>query len=183
MRLGKSRQIEEYLGDSNALVIEGFVRFRMKEYMEELKRSAEEALIRFMAEREHREFVRLLKYFVDIQDQRQEIVHVVRTAENRFELRGPEGGRVVGDYVDTLASDAAGEGVDVADLLISALITAAPRKVVLHYEPDPATAETIDTVFEGRVERCRGMDCRVDGCSMRCPQATGEDPLAPAKRR
>ncbi|HNU93810.1 MAG TPA: putative sporulation protein YtxC [Bacillota bacterium] len=184
MRLGEvTADVEEYLGDSNALVIEGFVRFRMKEYMEELKRSAEEALIRFMAEREHREFVRLLKYFVDIQDQRQEIVHVVRTAENRFELRGPEGGRVVGDYVDTLASDAAGEGVDVADLLISALITAAPRKVVLHYEPDPATAETIDTVFEGRVERCRGMDCRVDGCSMRCPQATGEDPLAPAKRQ
>jgi len=151
--------------------------------MEELKRSAEEALIRFMAEREHREFVRLLKYFVDIQDQRQETVHVVRTAENRFELRDSEGGRVVGDYMDTLASDAPGEGVDMSDLLISALITAAPRKVVLHFEPDSTTAETIDTVFEGRVERCRGKDCRVDGCRMRHPSATGEDPVTPAKRQ
>ena len=184
MRLGEvTADVEEYLGDSNALVIEGFVRFRMKEYMEELKRSAEEALIRFMAEREHREFVRLLKYFVDIQDQRQETVHVVRTAENRFELRDSEGGRVVGDYMDTLASDAPGEGVDMSDLLISALITAAPRKVVLHFEPDSTTAETIDTVFEGRVERCRGKDCRVDGCRMRHPSATGEDPITPAKRQ
>lgn len=175
--------LEEFLCDSNALVIEGFIRFRMKEYMEELKRSAEEALIRFMAEREHREFVRLLKYFVDIQDQRQEIVHVVQTTNNSFELRSPEGLRVPGDYMDTLASDAAGEGVDVADLLISALITAAPRKVVLHFEPDPATAETIDTVFEGRVERCRGTDCKIDECMMRRPSATGEDPMTPAKRQ
>ena len=184
MRLREvTTDVEEYLSDSNALVIEGFIRFRMKEYMEELKRSAEEALIRFMAEREHREFVRLLKYFVDIQDQRQETVHVVRTAENRFELRDSEGGRVVGDYMDTLASDAPGEGVDMSDLLISALITAAPRKVVLHFEPDSTTAETIDTVFEGRVERCRGKDCRVDGCRMRHPSATGEDPVTPAKRQ
>ena len=175
--------VEEYLCDANALVIEGFIRFRMKEYMEELKRSAEEALVRFMAEREHREFVRLLKYFVDIQDQRQEIVHVVRTKENRFELRSSEGQRVPGDYVDTLASDVLGEGVDVADLLISALITVAPRRVVLHFEPDSATAETIDAVFEGRVERCRGMDCKVDGCSIRHPSLTGEDPMAPAKRQ
>lgn len=184
MRLKEvTADVEEYLCDSNALVIEGFIRFRMKEYMEELKRSAEEALIRFMAEREHREFVRLLKYFVDIQDQRQETVHVVRTAENRFELRRPEGGRVPGEYVDTLASDTIGDGVDVADLLISALITAAPRKVVLHFEPDSATADTIDAVFEGRVERCRGKDCTVEGCSMRRPSVTGEDPMAPAKRQ
>ncbi|HBK59372.1 MAG TPA: hypothetical protein DDZ84_01085 [Firmicutes bacterium] len=175
--------VEAYLGDSNVLVVEGFIRFRMKEYMEELKQSAEEALIRFMAEREHREFVRLLKYFVDIQEQRQEIVHVVQTREGRFELRGPEGQRVPGDYADTLASDSPSENVDVADLLISALITVAPRRVVLHFEPDCATAETIDTVFEGRVERCRGVGCTVKECSMQRPRVTGEDPMTPAKRQ
>lgn len=175
--------VEEYLSDSNVLVVEGFIRFRMKEYMEELRQSCEEALTRFMAEREHREFVRLLKYFVDIQEHRQEVVHVVQTKEGRFELRGPEGQLMPGDYAETLASQPPSEDADVADLLISALITVAPRKVVLHFEPDCATAETIDTVFEDRVERCRGAGCTVKDCRMQRPRVTGEDPMSPARRR
>ena len=37
-------------------------------------------------EREYREFIRLLKYFVDIQDPKFEIIHVVLKPDNKYIL-------------------------------------------------------------------------------------------------
>ncbi len=103
----------------------------MREYLDELRSSTEEAIGKFVAERERKEFVKLLKYFVDVQEERQDEVHVVRDGAG-FELKSADGTPIEGDYVASLAADLLGDGIEVVDLLISALITVAPRKVVLH---------------------------------------------------
>ncbi|HHY62805.1 MAG: putative sporulation protein YtxC [Bacillota bacterium] len=174
--------IEAYLRDSSLLVVEGFVRFRMREYLDELRSSTEEAIGKFVAERERKEFVKLLKYFVDVQEERQDEVHVVRDGAG-FELKSADGTPIEGDYVASLAADLLGDGIEVVDLLISALITVAPRKVVLHFEPELETADTLDSVFEGRVIKCCNPDCGFSGCEMRIPNRAGKGPVNPIGRR
>ncbi|MFA7634377.1 MAG: putative sporulation protein YtxC [Bacillota bacterium] len=184
IRLGEvAADIESYLRDSSLLVIEGFVRFRMREYLDELRSSTEEALGKFVAERERKEFVKLLKYFVDVQEDREDEVHVVRGSGKGFDIRSPGGRPIEGDYVASLAADLLGEGVEVVDLLISALITVAPRKVVLHFEPEMDVAETLESVFEGRVSRCSNPECGFAGCELRMPHPAGNDPVEPVRRR
>ncbi|MEA4883077.1 MAG: putative sporulation protein YtxC [Clostridia bacterium] len=172
--------VEACLSDCSMLVVEGYVRFRMKEYMEEVQRSADEALARFMADREHREFVRLLKYFVDLQEQREDEVHVVRLPNGGFELLGQDGAEVNGEYMGTLAADLLDEGVEMADLLISALMTVSPGRIVLHFNPDESVADMLASVFEGKVEVCQG--CRLSACQVRAAEKSASDELPVPKQ-
>ncbi|MCR4427061.1 MAG: putative sporulation protein YtxC [Firmicutes bacterium] len=156
--------VSDYLATADTLIVEGFLTFRLRGYARELSRACDEALDRFMADREHREFVRLLKYFVDMQDQREAEVHVVRGRDNLFGLLNRDLDEIENEYLEVLAADLTEGGIELEDLLISALITASPGRIVLHVEPDRQIAETLESVFEGKVARCRG--CDLNGCEM-----------------
>ncbi|MHB8172453.1 MAG: sporulation protein YtxC, partial [Thermincolia bacterium] len=69
------QRVLEYLQNNDQLVIEGFIKFRLKEYLQELQEAVDRAVDDFMMEREYKEFIRLLKYFVEIQEPRVDKVH------------------------------------------------------------------------------------------------------------
>jgi putative sporulation protein YtxC len=149
----------DYLEAAGEVNLEGFIRFRLKDYLEELEEAVDHAIDDFLLEREYREFVRLLRYFVDAQTPRMGVAHVVFGRDGHFRIFD-EGAREVESQalrqfvVETLESDVAYE-----DLLVSALITLAPRSVRVHDrfgEADRESVETVTEVFEGRIEFCSG---------------------------
>ena len=75
----------DFLHNNNRIVIEGFIRFRLKEYIGELKEAADRAVDDFNR-KEYREFVQLLKYFVDIQESKIDTVHVLINDDGVFKL-------------------------------------------------------------------------------------------------
>ena len=157
-------RIAEYLIESDTLLLEGYMQFRMRSYMISIGMCVCDALLAHLADREHREFVRLLKMFVDTQEEREGTVHVRRGLDGAFELLTEEGGSIQSQLVDAIVADLVNEGVDATDLLVSALISVAPSRIVLHFISDQDTLDTVETVFEGRVERCPGVNCTVVGC-------------------
>ncbi len=68
------QKILDYLDANNWINIDGFIRFRLKDYIGELRDAAEKAVDEFLMEREYREFIQLLKYFVEVQEPR--LVHI-----------------------------------------------------------------------------------------------------------
>lgn len=149
-------QVLDYLDLHDELIVEGFLRFRLKEYFQELVETIDRAVEAFMADREYREFVRLLRYFVELQEPRLEEVHVVVRPGGLYRLLDRDNQVVENDYLEGLVVEMVRDEINQDDLLLSALITIAPRRIVLHLPPELKIAETIQSVFLERVTVCPG---------------------------
>ncbi len=160
----KSRIIQkvlDFLSNNNCIIIEGFIRFRLKEYVSELREAADKAVDDFLMEREYREFIQLLKYFVDIQEPKANAVHVLIKAGGSFKLFDDKMQPIKSDYLEGFIVDLVDSEINYEDLLVSALITIAPKNIILHYKNGynrPAMMETIKNVFTGRVSECEGCE-------------------------
>lgn len=150
-------EVNQYM-ESNALFyLEGFLRFRLKDYFKELEISIEKAVENFLIEQEYNEFLRLLRYFVEIQEPRIEEVHVMIKGKQSFCLLDEEKQPINEDQLQGVLTEL-NEDVDYEDLLLSTLITISPRRIVLHIVKRTEIVETILNVFRERVIICQGCD-------------------------
>lgn len=149
-------QILDYLHGHQELVVEGFVRFRMKEYVQALMDILERAVDGFLLDREYQEFIRLLRYFVELQKPLLDEVHVVIRPSGLFRLLDSNHQVITNEYLEGEVAQLAEGVVDYEDLLISALITMAPRRIVLHFRGHQAVSETLRNIFQSRVVSCPG---------------------------
>jgi len=79
-------QLLKYLEMHRDLNIEGFVRFRLKNYLYKLKLAVEQAVDDLIIEKEYVEFIDLLKYFVDLQEPKIDLVNVLKNDDGNFIL-------------------------------------------------------------------------------------------------
>ncbi|HVJ49417.1 putative sporulation protein YtxC [Desulfitobacterium sp.] len=140
--------------------IEGFLRFRAQAYKEEVKKAVSYVVDEHVLEKEYVEFIELLKHFVDSQNPRLDTLHVGITSEGNFHLYNEEGKKVTNQYIDDLSFGNEVNEFSYEDMLVSAIIAVAPRRIVLHirYNGYKDTLQTIVKVFDGRVSYCN------DGC-------------------
>lgn len=165
LRMRKKRRIlsklREFLASYDQIVVEGFIRFRLKEYIKELQEAADKAVDDFLMDREYKEFIQLLRYFVDIQDSRTDVVNVVMKQNGSFMLYDGQKRVINSSYLEGFIFDLIENEINYEDLLISALITIAPREIFFHTgkeENAPGTLETIRNIFTNRVSVCSGCD-------------------------
>ncbi|MDF2626981.1 MAG: hypothetical protein K0R39_812 [Symbiobacteriaceae bacterium] len=161
-------RLRDYLENADELVLEGFVTFRLRDYIEEVEDAVDRAVDDFLMEREYKEFVRLLKYFVDVQEPRMDHVHVLIRPEGSFKLVDDQGCAIRSEYLEEFVVEMVESEVNYEDLLISALITLAPRAVTVHAVPSVERDESIETilgVFDERVTMCYGCE----SCSLPLP--------------
>lgn len=152
-------KILEYLDLHQDLILEGFVNFRLKDYQKELESVVNCAVDEFLLEKEYAEFIRLLTYFVEIQEPRIQKVHIIFKKKGKFALLDEDEQTVRHEALEGLMMDMLGDEINYEDLLISALITLAPQELLLHIEPGVETTDTIKTirlVFRNRVKDCPG---------------------------
>jgi putative sporulation protein YtxC len=165
-------RLRDYLDGAHELIVEGFVTFRLRDYVEELEDAVDRAVDDFLMEREYREFVRLLKYFVDVQEPRIDHVHVLIRPGGSFRLVDDEGIAIKSEYLEEFVVEMVDSEVNYEDLLISAMITLAPRSLTVHLDMTGYLDESIETikgVFGERVALCPG--CAV--CNTREPLGDG----------
>lgn len=159
LRWAKLRDtIEEFLSHNRHFNADGFLRFRMRHLLPELGETVSEAVDEFLVAKEYTEFIRLLRYFVDIQQPKLPLVHLVLTAAGRCNIFGVDGQPVRHEYLEGFArKDDCETEVSYEDLLISALITLAPARLILHGADLPRGHELKDTIrniFDGRLTEC-----------------------------
>ncbi len=149
----------DYLKEDSTMFLDGFVAFRLKDYEILLLLLAEKLVDHYMTQKEYEEFISLLKYFVNVQSPRPELVHIFVHSEGGYTLSDERGeditARCFADFLDgeVLLTE---EAYD--DLLISVLITLAPQKLTVHHADAIKNQElftTISRVFDGNVEFCR----------------------------
>lgn len=159
------RLILDYLGSQQEINLDGFITFRLQDYREQLGDAVGQAVDDFLMEKEYLEFINLLRYFVEAQEPKLKLVHVMILPKGAFKLMDEKGATVTKDYLAESFLEIDTE-VNSDDLLVSALITLAPERIVLHCPTELDRMEALDTirsVFEGRVTTCRACHlCRQD---------------------
>lgn len=166
--------IAELLQTQNQLNIEGFIVFRLKKYIFFLRKLVEEAMDDFLSEKEHAEFMRMLAYFVDMQEPRVDVVHIVQSDDNFF-LYDQSGNRYhFHDHESIMENITLRDEAE--DVLIGMLISLLPEKVVIHDEQKGLITQLTDVLtelFGNRVEVCK----RCPECSLMQTVMLKENPV------
>lgn len=152
-------RILDYLYDADLLLLDGFVRFRLKEYLDELTDCVRQAVDDIEVAKEREELVMLLKDFIHGRPAAVEIVHVLLGEDHslRFVDQGgtPVEAGNLDEWYGALGDDIQ---VDMDELLITALVTIAPGRVVCHRPIHAGDIPMVVDVFAGRLDACPGCE-------------------------
>ncbi|NOJ70274.1 putative sporulation protein YtxC [Paenibacillus alvei] len=156
-RKGKlTRALRRYLEDHTDLNVEGFIQFRLRHYLSELREVVDYAIDEYVLERQYQEFIGLLKYFVFIQETKIPLAHLMHKGGHEFtlldeDLQPLEPKHVMnGMVVEMIDYD-----MEMEDMIVSTLINVSPQNIIIHTrEPDSQVIKTIQQIFESRVHVC-----------------------------
>jgi len=155
-------KIIKYLDTHHELVLEGFINFRLKDYREKLAQTVDKAVDEYTMDLEYKEFIRVLRCFVEIQEPQVEEVHVVIIDSGVYKIVDSQGQMINNQNFENFLMQRE-DYINYEDLLITALITIAPYSIMVHmHESQNATiqnvVETIKNIFNERIVICYGCD-------------------------
>jgi len=161
------KKLLEYFEHSNSVILDGFVNFRLKDYVKDLEEIVDKAVDDFLMEREYKEFIRLLRYFVDIQEPKFNVIHIIAGYDNKYILLDENKQEIINECLQEFMNDLPEGEINYDDLLVSSLITMAPRKLVIHGTKgfrNKELLETIKNVFWGKLIVCSECELCVINC-------------------
>jgi len=155
----------DFLDENTAINIEGFVNFRLRNYLEDLYEIIDRVIEEYVMEKEYREFIKLLKYFVNIQESKIELINIVVDKRGKYHFFDEENKLINDEYIRGLIADLVDSNLNNDDMLVSTLITIAPKKIVFHFVGNVKNTEIIETIkniFDEKVYICN--KCKI--CNM-----------------
>lgn len=155
-------KIIECIADKNEINIKGFLTFRMKPLRDEIEKIIDKIVEEYLIEKEYNEFIKLLKYFVEIQDSRIELVNIIIKEDGNYSVLDGEGNNIMDEFAKDFINNQMASAINVEDILISGLIAYCPEKIVIHGSKNSRNNEIINTiknVFLNRVSFCE--NCKI----------------------
>lgn len=154
---------ESYLKNNKSIILNGFLNFRIKDYMSILEEVVDEAVNNFVIEKEYLEFISLLKIYVNSQKSTCDIVHLIYNNESSILLDKDKNIINVSDDVfkAKYLSDISFSSNDYA---LNSLLTLIPKKIYIHLIDNciDEFIHTLSLIFESRVEICTDCDiCKI----------------------
>lgn len=153
------QQLGDHLENNTEINLSGFILFRLKDYLLDLDETIEKAVENFLIDREYNEFIKLLKYFVDIQEPKFDTVHIIFDEEAGFKIYDQHNKLLDNDHIKNVAVEFLEDDINQGDLLISALITIAPKRIIAHglsKLKDTGIIDSLQNIFSERVHLCDG---------------------------
>jgi len=164
-------KLAEYLERENEIVLEGFITFRLKDYLEDLFDTVEKTAEDYLTEREYQEFLKLLRHFMGRQKNAAQEAHVVRRGDT-YSILDSNMEPVKGEVGRFLTDPPGGFDLGVDDLIVSAVVTLAPERLTWHGPHDRSPCyDLLKDLFQERMSVCPG-----------CPVDAGQVPVPPEPR-
>lgn len=152
-------EIEDFLKDNETIDIEGFVNFRLRDFIGELSEVVDRAIDEYMMQKEYDEFIGLLKYFVELQDSKIDVLNILIDKSGKFLFYDKEKKPITGKFLSDITIEFTGGELTDDDMLISTLIAMAPSKIYIHSLENIKSKDVLDTVekiFSNKVFICNG---------------------------
>ncbi|SEF70899.1 putative sporulation protein YtxC [Caloramator fervidus] len=159
------KKIEEFLQENREIIIDGFVKFRLKFIKEDINGILEKMIEEYMLEKEYDEFIKLLRYFVEIQESKYEVLNIYINSSGEYILKDGDFKDVTKElFLDFENFNISGE-TTLDDILLSVIVTCAPKRVVIHLVENCKNKEIIETIkniFIDRIYFCNSCeDCNI----------------------
>lgn len=150
----------KYLYESKSIILDGFVNFRIANYIESLDYAIDTAVNKFLIEREYSEFITLLKLYISSKPCQIDTLHLIYSNKESILIDDNKNIISVEDNIFNAKylSDITFSSNDYA---LNTLLTLLPKKVIIHLI-DNIVDEFINTlklIFEDRIYVCT--DCSI----------------------
>lgn len=156
-------QIKNYVTQEPSVSIDGFVIFRLKDLNLFINLVIDKGIEEFTAKKEYKEFISILKYFVDIQESKYKLINLCFEGDD-YTLVDENNNKIDTDFFEDVIIEIDSNGISQDDLLISALIVLAPENLIIHLnhkDKDADVIKIITDIFEDKAYFCLGCEkCR-----------------------
>ena len=150
----------DFIKDNRVLYLDGFIYFRLKEYFSILDDTLNNAVNHFLIEKEYLEFVSLLKLYINSQDSKCELVHLIYSSSESILLDkdkniiAPDSDIFNAKYLSDISFSS-------NDFTLNSLLNLVPKKIYIHLLDNTIDEfiQTLELVFENRVNLCT--DCNI----------------------
>lgn len=150
-------KITNCIEENNEINVSGFLTFRTKELKVDLECIVDKVVEEYMVEKEYDEFIKLLRYFVEVQESKIDEVNIIIQKNGDYYLRDIEGNDLMGNMIMELPGVKLDSKENQEELIISTMISSAPKKIIIHCVEHCINKEllqTISKVFVNRVFYC-----------------------------
>jgi putative sporulation protein YtxC len=156
-----AEKVIDYLWLEHTLTIDGFVRFRLKEQWEQWRQLIEHAVEEYLADKEYKEFIRLVRYSLCAQDPKTKRMHILHIDDRNIQLFNENWQQVALENPEHFTFLERRPNTNYEDMLLGALIYMAPQQLIIHTDQENHhIIYTLKRIFEQRVEICsRCLDC------------------------
>lgn len=147
-----SKPLIDYLKTNKSIIVEGFINFRLPDYMNLIDDYVQEAVNQFILDKEYFEFVNLLKAYVDSKVPNDKVVNLVYVNSEAI-LLSDNGDIIKLDSFDSIyLSDITFSN---NDYVLNTLVGLLPSKIILHLiTPQDNFIDTIKLIFDNKVTEC-----------------------------
>lgn len=148
------KQVNLYIKNNKSIVLNGFVNFRLANYLDYLDKLLQEAINQYVVDKEYFEFVDLLKGYVDSKIPDNITVNLVYVNSDAI-LLSEDGDIIPIDKFNSMyLSDISFSN---NDYVLNTLIGILPSKICLHLiSEEDAFIKTIRLIFTNKVSNCNG---------------------------
>lgn len=148
-------KVYNYILKNNYINIDGFVKFRMKEFMKYISAIGDSALEEYIMNKDQEEFIDVLKYFIDIQEEKIDLLRIHIMKNNSFILYDKYGNKIDNINDEDIINLAIKENLNYEDFLISTLLTLCPKEIeIIDEQKNQVSKEIIDmikSIFDNKV--------------------------------
>ncbi len=152
-------QIKKYLKEKRNIVLDGIVNFRIDEYIKYLDNIVDMAVNKYIIEKEYKEFISLLKLYVNTTEYKTDIIHLIYVHGESILLdKDKKIVQIDGNLANTkYLSDISFSSNDIA---LNTLLSMLPQKIEMHIiDSEDEFISTLKLIFENRVSICQ--DCNI----------------------
>lgn len=154
-----SNSFFEYLSCEHSLILDGFVHFRLADYIKSLDSIVDMCVNKFIIDREYHEFISLLKLYISSSEPTCDVIHLIYQNEESILLNSSK--KII-EPDTTMSSFRYLSDISFSsnDLALNTLLTLLPKKLYIHViDKEDDFTNTLKLIFDDRVFVCN--DCSI----------------------
>ena len=157
-KLLDNKNIKEYVKENKAMILDGFVYFRLRAYLEYLDEVVDSGVNQFVIEKEYREFISLLRVYVESKVPEYNLLHLIYINGESILLDEKRNIVSVSENIYN-AKYLLDISFSSNDFALNTLLCLLPRRVEIHLiDDEDEFINTLKLIFEGRVTICKDCD-------------------------
>lgn len=157
-KISDIKSVEQYIKENNAMILDGFVQFRLKVYLEYLDEITDSAVNQFIIEKEYKEFIGLLRVYVESKTPKNDVLHLIYMNGESILLDEKRNIVSVSEniYNAKYLSDISFSSNDLA---LNTLLCLLPKRIEIHLiNNEDEFINTLQLIFQNRVTICKECD-------------------------